>query len=388
MNLGPLLVTGSYQVLLQQIDSARAEDDYTGTLSLVVSTPVSGTVVTDGATAEPTAQLLGQGMKYTFTGSQGQYLSLGLLSSADFGDGLVSNPATAVVLDPDGAAIAAGGLVVTRRGGTGGGSLVWWFGSGVVNMRPLPVSGTYTVLLLQSGQAFSDIRSVSMALSSPLTGSLSTSSPAVSPNVQRSGQGLLYSFPCAAGEYVSGALDAPGGNITAASISVLGANGAPLASRDMTTVLHGGAAGSYKGSTVLNAGPLPAAGTCALLVQQTGTGESNTGQLNLRWSPVLIGTLALDAQTGVEIENSGQGLLYSFDANAGDYRAITVSVDDYIKSATVSVLSPSGSVVATSSLATVEMPGSLANPPTYEGAALLNVGPLSATGTYKLLVQQ
>jgi len=389
VNMGPLLVTGSYQVLLQQVDSTRIEDDYTGGLSLVLSTPVSGTLVADGAGEEPTAQLLGQGMKYSFAGTQGQYLSLGLVSTAPFSEGVVSNPAIGVVLDPDGATIATGALVVTRRGGTGGGSVVWWFGSGVVNMGPLPVSGTYTFLLLQSGQALNDVSSASLGLSTPLAGSFTTSNPSVSRDVQRAGQGLLYSFPCSAGEYVSGAVATESSNITAASITVLGADGAPLASRDMTaTPVSQPAAGSYKGSTVVNAGPLSGSGTCALLAQQTGSGETNTGQLSLRWSLPLTGALGLNTLTGVEVENSGQGLLYSFDANAGDYRAITVSVADYVKSATVSVLGPSGSVVATTNLSTVEMPGSLANPPTYEGAALLNLGPLSATGTYKLLVQQ
>jgi large repetitive protein len=387
VNMGPLQVTGTYQVLLQQTDSLRVEDDYTGSYSLVLSTPVSGTLVADGAGAEPTIQFLGQGMKYTFAGTQGEYLSAGLVSTGAFTEGTVSNPLTAVVLDPDGAAIAAGGFVVTRHGVT----VVNWFGSGVVNMGPLPVSGTYTLLLLQSGQALNDVTSVGIGLSTPLTGSFTPSSPSASRDVQRGGQGLLYGFPCVAGEYVSGAVGTANSSITAAKITVLGPDGAPLATREMTTVPVGGLQPhAFKGSTVVNAGPLASGGTCALLVQQTGSGENNIGSLGLRWSPVLTGALTLNAQTGVVVDNSGQGLLYTFDANAGDYRAVAVSVADpsEIKSASVSVLSPSGSVVASGMLSTVEIPGVMASPPTYEGAVLLNVGPLSATGTYKVLVQQ
>lgn len=194
VNLGPLPVTGTYRVLLQQVDSARKEDDYTGTLKLTLAKPLAGTIAVDGATTITEIGVVGQGLRYTFQGIAGQRLALGMSSNAG-----TINAATATVLDPNGVPIAAGGMVVIT---SAGGDLVSVFGSTVVNIEPLATSGTYTIVVQQAGSKALSNGNIVLTLSTPLMSPIGTSGSASNLEIIRPGQGVLFSYSGTASEYL------------------------------------------------------------------------------------------------------------------------------------------------------------------------------------------
>jgi large repetitive protein len=386
VNLGPMPVTGTYKVVLQQLDSARVEDTYIGTMKLTLAEPLTGTIAVDGADVTRNITSVGQGLKYTFEGTAGQYLALGMSSNA----GTIT-AATAVVLDPAGAPIASGGMVVT----TTGVSVITTFGSGVVNTGPLAASGTYTLLVQQAGSKALSAGTITLTLSTPLAVSIGTNAASSNIEIERPGQGVMYTFSGTAGDYLSFHASVHGW-ITAGTTKVLTAGGASLATGSLTTTPFsalsgpggGGAIGGYEGTSVVNFGPLPATASYSILFQQTGEGAANTGPVTATLATPLTGAFPANSSTSnIGITHPGRSVLYTFSANAGDYRSVFISESNgLIKSTTVKVLDPQGGSVGTGTLSTTAS-GSSPNV-TYSGRMLLNVGPLPSTGTYSVLVQQ
>lgn len=386
VNLGPMPVTGTYKVMLQQLDSQRVEDTYVGTLKLTLAEPLTGTIGVDGASVSRDISAVGQGLKYTFEGTAGQYVALGMSSNA----GTIT-AATAVVLDPSGAAVATGGMIITTSGVT----VITVSGSAVVNMGPLAASGTYTLLIQQAGIKALSAGTINLTLSTPLAASLGTSGTSSNVEVERPGQGVLYTFSGTAGDYLSFHASVHGW-ITAGTTTVLTASGASLATGSLTTTPFmalgtpggGSAIAGYEGTSVVNFGPLPATATYSILFQQTGEGASNIGPLTATLATPLTGSFAPGSSTSnIGITQAGRSLLYTFSASAGDYRSVFISESNgLIKSATVTVLNPQGASVGTGTLSTTAS----GSPPfvTYSGRMLLNVGPLPSSGTYSVLVQQ
>jgi YD repeat-containing protein len=382
VNLGPMPVSGTYKVVLQQVDNTRVEDDYTGTLKVTLSNPLAGTINVDGTTASASITAVGQGLKYTFQGTSGQYLAVGMSSNA----GTIT-AANAVVLDPAGAAIASGSMTVTT---TTGGSIVTTFGSTVVNTGPLASSGTYTVLVLQAGSKALSAGNIDLTLSTPLAVSIVSNGTPSSVNIDRPGQGVMYTFSGAASDYLAFHASVHG-MITAGSLKALTTSGVSLATGALTTTPFsaiGEGIGGYDGKAVLNVGPLAATTTYSILFQQTGSGASNTGPVTATLSTPITGSFAAGSSTSsIDITQPGRGVLYTFNASTGDYRSLYLSEPaGLVTSAAVTVLSSQGATIATGTLTTAAS----GSPPnvTYAGRMLLNIGPLPNTGMYSVLLQQ
>jgi large repetitive protein len=124
-------------------------------------------------------------------------------------------------------------------------------------------------------------------------------------------------------------------------------------------------------------GPLPASGTYTVLVQQTAGGAGAPVSILLSNS---VGG-ALTAGTAQQVSlNMGQPVQDTFTGTAGQYLGLSVSVSTASFSGTITVLSPAGAVVAQGTLTPAcSNCGSATDVP---------LGPLPASGTYTVLVQQ
>jgi YD repeat-containing protein len=368
INMGPLPVAGDYKILVQQTGMGQAN---TGELRLDLTSPVAGQLTVSNTT-EVNIGRPGQGLQYTFTANAEQILALRM----EF-RGLIKAAAVSV-LDPEGILVATDNYFPSFQGSSAEHPEPGFYGSLIINLGPLPLSGTYTVLMRAAQwnggptplalKEPGDIGTVLLTLSTPLTGALATNNTTSIP-IQIPGQGLHYEFAGAAGQYMTLAVIEDQGSIAAANISVLTPDGATLT----TTALRATAVQSgIRRSATINIGPLPVTGNYAVLLQQTSRGTDDVGTLELTPSTPLSGTLVPDQPvSSVSIGTAGRGLRYQFNGHAGEYLAlVTTRGTSGITLAPVTVLKPDGSVYLTGN------------------TEILNLGPLPVSGTYEVLVQQ
>jgi hypothetical protein len=237
IDIKPLPVSGTYTVLLDPQDAA------TGNATLALSADTSASITVGGASVSATIASVGQNARVSFNGTAGQRLSLALTNStigASTGSG-----AQVSVLKPDG---------TTFAGAT-------YFGTTAkdVDLKALPVTGAYTILIDPAGN---NTGSVTLALSAEVTASLTTGGAAVPVAITRPGQNARLTFSGTAGETVT--LRLTGVTIgtsasTSLDLDVLRPDGTTLHSRFVGT----------------------AGATVQLTLNQTGTYEVVLNPLNL-----------------------------------------------------------------------------------------------------------
>jgi YD repeat-containing protein len=382
LNMGPLPTTGNYSVYVLQ--SGTSTGAATGSLSVTLTTPLTGALATSGATANPAITLPGQGLQYTFAGTAGQYLSVGLAENVD-----QITSATVTILNPDGSLLANGNLTTATVYNALAG-IAGYSGSVVMNIGPLLASGTYTILVQQiGGGGAANTGTLSLTLSGPVTGTLAANGGTSNVNASMSGQGIEYSFAGAAGQFVAATVLESVDQIKGATVSILNPNGLVLTTGSLTTTAVpnalSGIAG-YSGGVVLNAGPLPAAGTYSVLVQQTGTGGPNTGTLSLTLSSPVTGAVPVGGSTSVPVLLPGQGVQQTFTASAGELLTVQVaeSYGSNISSAAVTVFNPDGTRLKQQAMNATTC--STCNG--YAGTTTFDLGSVPQSGTYSVLAQQ
>ncbi len=232
-----LPVSGTYAVFVDPSSTSTG----TVTLTLYNTPDVTGTITINGATVTPSLTVPGQRARYTFTGTVGQYVSLGFTG--------VSFPSVTVSLrQPDGTAWA-----VTTVG-TGGGSQ---------DPMALPVTGLYTVLV-DPDSTYTG--SLTLTLSSEVTGTLVINAPAVPVTISRAGQNARYTFAGTAGQDIT--IRITGSTLGSVSLNLYQPDG---------SWLTGGSSSGV--SWNLSAGILPTTGTYTLTINPSTTA---TGSLNLQ----------------------------------------------------------------------------------------------------------
>lgn len=272
-----LPATGTYAILIDPTVT------YTGnvTLTLYNTADVTGTIAIDGTAVSPTITTPGQRARYTFTGTAGQWVSLGL-SSITIASSAVS------MLKPDGTTL------VSTTIGTGGGSLD--------PTTALPTSGTYTVVV---DPVINYTGSITLTLSSALTGSIILDGASVPISLTRIGQTARYTFSGTSGQWVSLGLTSV--TVSSSNVTLLKPDGTSLA----TTSVGTGGGGLEPPTT------LPSTGTYTIVVDPTGI---NTGSITLTLMSYLSGTLNLDGTpSALSISTVGQNALYTFSGTAGQW---------------------------------------------------------------------
>ena len=131
--------------------------------------------------------------------------------------------ATFTVSNPDGSTLTSGSFSPVHCGGVG---CSGYTGTAVLNLGQVPLSGTYTVMVLQKNSAGTG--SLTFTASNPVTQTLTAGTAA---NVQASlqGQGMQLSFTGAAGQYLSlGIVENQYDWIPGATLNVLKPDGSVL----------------------------------------------------------------------------------------------------------------------------------------------------------------
>jgi trimeric autotransporter adhesin len=373
VNLGPLLGAGTYTVLVSQ---TKAGD---GALGVTLATP-KVQAITANSPVNVTAGLPGQGIRFDFAGTAGQYLSLAQFEEGygSFAGGVVA------VFAPDGSLIAGNVFAPTYCPGFGCGGFI---GDGAAQMGPLPESGEYSAFLIQTAATTGTI---SATLATPASGTLSIGTPATV-SLPLRGQPIQMTFSATVGDLLSvGVEEVEAGNIEGATITVLRPDGSAVASTEFVpqfSTCGGFGCSGYMGTGVLNLGSISATGTYTLLVQQYG---GDTGSLRVTLSSPATTSLPVGSATSVQAPLAGQSMKLQFAGTAGQFFALGFEEEAYgsIQGAEISIVNPQGIEIASGTLSTTYGSCGGFGCAGYTGKGLINFGPLQLSGTYAALVRQ
>jgi large repetitive protein len=364
-NLGPLTQAGTYSLVAQQTSTA------TNTFAFTLATPVTGSL-TIGTASNVTLTQLGQGASQAFVGNAGEYISATLVAS-----GMTVYPTgTIAILAPDGTTIASG---ITSNCSVGCNE------QGVVSAGPLPATGTFTVLFEQASGGLPGTGTLTFTVLAPVTGTVTVgASNAV---VVANGQGFEENFAGIVGQTLSVSLQTSGtGSPTNGTVTVLDPNGVLLTS---TTFSGHDGYPTTPGNAVLNLGPLASSGTYTLVFQQaTSSAGLGAGTITVVPDLAASGTLTVGSSSSVSLA-AGQGFAETVSGTAGEYLSVAVAAEGATAptAGTLELLSSTGTVLATASY-TTSYAGVTCSGNNCNGAGVVNLGPLPATGQYTVVFQQ
>lgn len=293
-----LPTTGTYTIIVDPVGS------YTGSITLTLSSALIGSITLDGASVPVSLTRIGQTARYTFTGTAGQWVSLGLTS-------VTVSSGNVTLLKPDGTSLA------TTSVGTGGG--------GLEPPTTLPATGTYTIVVDPTGI---NTGSITLTLMSYLSGTLSLDGTPTALSISTVGKNALYTFSGTAGQWVS--FGFTGVTIPFSTVTFYKPDGTYLTS---TTI---GTAGGYLDLSAA----LPTTGTYTFTVNPSG---ANTGTMTITLSSEVTGSVTINAAaTPVSIGRAGQNARYTFAGTASQQVTVRVT-DNTLGSVTVNLYTPSGS---------------------------------------------
>jgi len=294
-----LPTSGTYAILIDP------DLSYTGRakLALYNAPELTGSIMIDQVTATPTLTVPGQRARYTFDGTAGQRVNLGIT-----GVSILSS--TVSILRPDGTKWEATTI------GPSGGSLD--------PLTALPETGTYTIMVEPVSNYTG---SMTLALSSPVTGTLALDGPSVPVSLTKPGQTARYTFSGKAGQWVSLGLTSV--DITSSAVTLMTSEGTILASTAVGTA----------GGALEDQNPLPATGTYTVLIDPVG---SYTGKMTATLSTEVSDSLKINAAPrAIMISRAGQNGRYTFMGTANQQVAIKVT-QNTIGNVNVSLYSPNG----------------------------------------------
>ena len=338
-----LPASGTYAVLVE------SDLSYTGKLKLALynAPDLTGTIMIDQGTVTPNLTVPGQRARYTFNGTEGQWVNVGLTG--------VSIPMTTVaILKPDGSKWESTTV------GPSGGSLD--------PLTALPATGTYTIAVEPVSNYTG---SMTIALSSPLTGTIAIDGASVPVNLNKVGQTARYTFNGKEGQWVNLGLTSV--SITSSAVTLLTSDGTILASTAVGTA----------GGALEDQHPLPTTGTYTILIDPVG---SYTGKMTLTLSTEVADSLKLNAgPRPITVSRPGQNGRYTFTGMANQQATVKV-INNKLGSVTVNLYSPNGILLAgmTGSESSFTLnPVTLASADTYT----VTVNPaLAETGSIQLQV--
>lgn len=320
-----LPTSGTYAILIDP------ELSYTGHVKLALynAPDLAGTIMTDQVAVTPTLTVPGQRALYTFNGTAGQWVNLGLT-------GVSIASSTVSMLRPDGSKLASTTI------GPSGGSLD--------PNAALPETGTYTIVV---DPVSNHTGSMTLSLSSPVTGTIAIDGAAVPVSLNKAGKTARYTFNGNSGQWVSLGLTSVG--LTSSSISLVSPDGTTLASTAVGTA----------GGALEIPNPLPTTGTYTILVRP---GSTYTGNITLTLSTEVSDSLKMNAAPRqIMISRAGQNGRYTFSGTANQQVTIKVT-NNKLGGVTVNLYSPSGVMQAgaTSSATSFNLnPVTLATTDTY-----------------------
>ncbi len=332
LDLGVLPLTGTYTIVLDPVST------YTGNITVTVSTELTGTIIPGGAAVPIAINRVGQNARYTFTGTAGQTISLGVTP-------VTITSLNLSILKPDGTT-----LVAPTPFSTSGGA---------IDSQVLAVSGTYAILIDPVSVNTGNV-TIRLYNTPDVTGTITIDGAAVTtPALTIPGRRARYTFTGTAGNWVNLGLTAV--TISSSTVSMLNPDGTTLVSTSIGT-----SGGSLDPTTTL-----PATGTYTIVVDPTGLA---TGVMTLTLTSPLTGTITLDGATvPISLTKAGRTARYTFSGTSGQWLSLGLAPVT-IASSTVTLLKPDGTALAGPT--TIGTTGGGLEPPST----------LPTTGTYTIVV--
>lgn len=195
LELPILPMTGTYTIFLDPYMT------YTGNVTVTVSTEITGTITPGGVAVPVSITRVGQNARYTFTGTEGQTISLGVTS-------VTITSLNVSILKPDGTSLVAPTPFTTS--------------GGAIDSQILPVSGTYAILVDPSG-VFTGNVTLTLYNTPDITGTITIDGATVTPTLTVPGQRARYTFDGTAGQWVN--LGLTGVTITSSNVSMFKPDG-------------------------------------------------------------------------------------------------------------------------------------------------------------------
>lgn len=326
MELPILPMTGTYTMVLDPVST------YTGNVTVTVSTELGGTITPGGAAVSISLARVGQNARYTFSGTAGQTVSVGITA--------ITIPSSDVkILQPNGTVLASKSGVSTPD---------------AVDTVVLPVSGAYAIFV-DPVSTYTGNMTLTLYNQPDVSGSMAIDGASVPLTLTVPGQRARHTFSGAAGQLVHVGVSSV--TIISSTISMLKPDGTILAT---TTIGTGGGS--------LDPAALPVAGTYTIVVDPAST---HTGSATVTLSSPVTGSIGLDgAAVPVSLTRIGQTARYTFSGTAGPQ--VNLGLTAVTFSSSVSLLRPDGATLATTSVTTS---GGSLDPPR-----------LPTTGTYTIVV--
>jgi YD repeat-containing protein len=310
MDVQTLTQNGTYTVLVNPATTN------TGSMTVQLNDAndvVAGTITPGGEPVTVNITSSGQNARLTFSGTQGQRVSLGIT-------GVTISSSTVTIQNP------SGGTVATISSGTGG---------AFIDAQTLPVTGTYTILLDPSS---TNTGSATLQLYDVPSDDAGTITPGDAPITVTSsvpGQNQRLTFNGTFGQRVS---------INASANSIPGTTSVVLVKPDGTNVTSMNV--SFNSTGYMDAQTLPVTGTYTVLVNPSST---NNGSMTVKLndaSEINVGTITPNdpAATEVSITQPGQTARLSLSGTQGQQVTAQIT-NNTMSTVTVSVINPDGSVL-------------------------------------------
>jgi len=348
----------------------------TGQISVGFDTDAGGTLTLNAAPLTVTL-VAGQSADYTFSGTQGQYLGLGVnITSTTPAGGSV----TTQIIAPDKKTVVIG------CGSTYAPSNGYYPAGGKCNLPALPSTGTYTVRVVTPGD---QAASLALTLSTEVTGTLVANAAATTFSTTRVGQNARYTFSGTALQNASLVWSATTFPVswTSGTMYVYKPDGSQLTSAIFDN------SGNASGTITLN--DLPETGSYTVWVVPPSL---STGQIKIQYlqsgsyspgSETVNGTISVSG-TALNINQAaGTTYNYTFSGTQGQQLGLGVS------SVTTTPSNGSGyigvTVIAPDNATTVINCGGFGPADAGIGGATAtgskcNLPPLPSTGTYTIRV--
>jgi YD repeat-containing protein len=304
--LANLPATGTYTVFVTPFGAS------TGQVKLALN--ATGSINVDDMPST-FSLLAGQNGYYTFSGSAGQLLGLGVSGVSSTPSGAQINVS---VLKPDGS-------FLTFPGGD-------WVGTAGTSFDlTLPSTGTYTIVVTPSGASAANF---TLTLSNDVAGgTLATNAAPLTFNTTRVGQNARYTFSGTAGQNLSVAWS--GSTFGLCLVNVFSPDGTSLGGDNVNSVVGG----------ARELANLPATGTYTVFVSAR---DGSTGQITIGLNAT--GSITVDGVPSTFSIVAGQNGYYTFSGSAGQNVGLGVSGVSTTPTGTdflyIQVLNPNGSILA------------------------------------------
>ncbi len=330
LDLPVLPTTGSYTIFIDP-------NAVTGSMTVTVSEEVAGSITIGGAAVPVSIARPGQRARLTFSGTAGQRLDLGLT-------GTTITSGTTSILNPDGSTLA---------------SVAFGTSNAAVDTPPLPVTGSYAVLV-DPGSTYTG--TITLTLSEEVSGTIAAGGSAVPVSITRAGQRARLTFSGTAGQRVS--VNPVPYTISQSLVSIIKPDGSTLGSTDVGSLYY----------SFLEPQTLPTTGTYAVLADPA---QAYTGTMTVTLYDVpadITGSLTINGPAVTVNLSVGQQASFTFPATAG--QAITAhGANSTIGCTNIFLTYPSG---ATSSSSPCTASFSMSNTPSQNGTFTFRVDPSKA----------